>query len=142
MATNVPLRSNRNETTGILLMIGMYGAVIEVVDSRDLGNAALVGVGCVIGLALFSSALGWVLERAFDTVMAALIGLMLGSLRVLWPWPNGVGVISEVEDEVLDGTGLAWPPTAGDWIGPSVLALVAVVVVLAIAQVGARYTHD
>jgi putative membrane protein len=125
----------------ILLMIGMYGAVIEAVDQRELGNAALVALGCVIGLALFSSALGWVLERAFDPVMAALIGLMLGSLRVLWPWPNGVGVISDVPEEVRDGTGLAWPPTAGDWLVPSLLAVVAVVVVLAIAQVGERYTR-
>ena len=102
---------------------------------------ALVAVGCVIGLALFSSVLGWVLDRHFDMVMAGLIGLMLGSLRVVWPWPNGVGVISEDETEVIDGTGLEWPADAGDWIGPSLLAVVAVVVVLAVAKLGERYSH-
>ena len=124
----------------ILLMIGMYAAVIETVNERDLANAALVALGCVIGLALFSNLLGWVLERAFNVVMAALIGLMIGSLRVLWPWPNGVGVISEDQNEVIDGTGLEWP--AGDeWFQPVALAVVAMVVVLAVARLGRRFSH-
>lgn len=124
----------------ILLMIGMYAAVIETVNERDLANAALVALGCVIGLALFSNLLGWVLERAFNVVMAALIGLMIGSLRVLWPWPNGVGVISEDQTEVIDGTGLEWP--AGDeWFQPVALAVVAMVVVLAVARLGRRFSH-
>ena len=124
----------------ILLMIGMYAAVIETVNERDLATAALVALGCVIGLALFSNLLGWVLERAFNVVMAALIGLMIGSLRVLWPWPNGVGVISEDQTEVIDGTGLEWP--AGDeWFQPVALAVVAMVVVLAVARLGRRFSH-
>lgn len=124
----------------ILLMIGMYAAVIETVNERDLANAALVALGCVIGLAVFSNLLGWVLERAFNVVMAALIGLMIGSLRVLWPWPNGVGVISEDQTEVIDGTGLEWP--AGDeWFQPVALAVVAMVVVLAVARLGRRFSH-
>jgi putative membrane protein len=126
----------------ILLMIGMYAAMIHAVKEFEIADIALVGIGCVIGLALFSSVLGWVMERAYDTVMAVLVGLMLGSLRVLWPWPNGVGVISEEEKEVIDGTGLEWPAEAGDWVGPSVLAVIAVVVVLAIAEVGKRYSTD
>lgn len=124
----------------ILLMIGMYAAVIHTIDERNLGDAALVAAGCVIGLTLFSTVLGWVMERAFDTVMAALIGLMLGSLRVLWPWPYGVGVISEDQTEVIDGTGLEWP--AGDeWFQPVALAVLAAFVVLGIAQLGKRYSH-
>jgi putative membrane protein len=124
----------------ILLMIGMYAAVINTIDDRNFGDAALIALGCVIGLALFSTVLGWVMERAFNTVMAALIGLMIGSLRVLWPWPNGVGVISEDQTEVIDGTALEWP--AGDeWFQPVALAVVAMVVVLVIARLGKRYSH-
>jgi putative membrane protein len=124
----------------ILLMIGMYAAVINTIDERNLANAALVALGCVIGLALFSTVLGWVMERAFNTVMAALIGLMVGSLRVLWPWPNGVGVISRDQTEVIDGTGLEWP-AADEWFQPVALAVVAMIVVLAIARLGKRYSH-
>ena len=92
-------------------MIGMYAAVIGAVDDRAFGDLALVGIGAVVDLALFSTLLGWLLDHHGDTVMAAMVGLMLGSLRVLWPWPNGVGVIED-ESEVIDGTGLELP--AGD----------------------------
>lgn len=125
----------------ILLMIGMYAAVIHTIDERNIVDAALIGLGCVIGLALFSTVLGWVMERAFDTVMAALIGLMVGSLRVLWPWPNGVGVISEDQSEVIDGTGIEWP-AADEWFQPVALAVVAAVVVLGVAAVGRRYSAE
>lgn len=125
----------------ILLMIGMYAAVIHTIDERNIVDAALIGLGCVIGLALFSTVLGWVMERAFDTVMAALIGLMVGSLRVLWPWPNGVGVISEDQSEVIDGTGIDWP-AADEWFQPVALAVVAAVVVLGVATVGRRYSAE
>ncbi len=122
----------------ILLMIGMYAAVIGAVDDRALTELALFAVGAVIGLALFSTLLGWVLERAFDLVMAALIGLMLGSLRVLWPWPNGVGVISEDQSEVIDGTGIEWPAGADLW-APTLLALMAAAVVMGLARIGERH---
>ena len=88
---------------------------------------------------MFSSVLGWILERQFDRVMAALVGLMLGSLRVLWPWPNGVGVIAEDESEVIDGTGLEWPADLDAFVGPALLAVVGFGLVMVITQVGRRY---
>tara|TARA_Y100001954_G_scaffold234031_1_gene288517 strand:+ start:351 stop:1259 length:909 start_codon:yes stop_codon:yes gene_type:complete len=121
----------------ILLMIGMYAAVIGAVDDRAFGDLALVGTGAVVGLALFSTLLGWLLDHHGDTVMAAMVGLMLGSLRVLWPWPNGVGVISEDESEVIDGTGLELP--AGDELfGPVALGMIGFVIVMVLAQIGKR----
>ncbi|MEO1064226.1 MAG: DUF368 domain-containing protein [Actinomycetota bacterium] len=80
-----------------LLMLGLYDHVIDAIDQRDLGTIALVGVGAVVGLALFSSGLDWLLRHHHDTVVAALIGLMIGSLRILWPWPAAAeGGIDEV----------------------------------------------
>lgn len=94
----------------ILLMLGLYDHVTHAIDERDLGTIAAFGVGAVIGLALFSTLLHWLLAHHRDTVVAALIGLMLGSLRVLWPWPSGeeglenVAVGSPVSSEVLGAT--------------------------------------
>ncbi len=124
----------------ILLMIGMYTAVIGAVDDRAFGDLALVGIGAVVGLALFSTLLGWLLDHHGDTVMAVMVGLMLGSLRVLWPWPNGVGVISEDKSEVIDGTGLELP-AGGEIVGPVVLGMIGFVIVMVLAQVGKRLEH-
>ena len=104
----------------LLLMLGMYDSVLGLVTDRDLGLLAVFMVGCVAGLALFSTALHWALARHHDTVLAAMIGLMVGSLRVLWPWPDGT-----------DSTSLAAP--SGDVLVPVLIAVAAAAVVLTIA---------
>jgi putative membrane protein len=124
----------------LLLMIGMYGAVIGAVHDRALGDLVFVAFGAVLGLALFSSLLGWLLERHQQPVSAVLMGLMLGSLRVLWPWPNGVGVISDIDTEIVNGAGLDWP-TADTWLGPTLLAVLGLLVVLGFARISERLTH-
>jgi putative membrane protein len=74
----------------ILLLIGMYSAVLGAVNERDLVAVGVFAAGAIVGLALFSQLLHWALEQHHDVVLAGLIGLMAGSLRVLWPWPGGV----------------------------------------------------
>ena len=125
----------------ILLMIGMYSAVIGAVSDRDLADIILVAAGAVVGILLFSSVLGWVMDRHADLVTAAMIGLMIGSLRVLWPWPNGVGVIAQEQEEVIDGTGLAWP-SASELPAPLILAVVAWFVVLGLTRASERFTAE
>jgi putative membrane protein len=73
----------------ILLMLGMYDAVLATVNDRQLGLLLVFLIGCGLGLMAFSNVLHWALNRAHDLVIAGLIGLMIGSLRVLWPWPDG-----------------------------------------------------
>ncbi len=117
----------------LLLMMGMYAAVLGAVHDRDLVIVVVFGLGATVGLALFSSALGYLLDRHHDAVLAALIGLMIGSIRVLWPWPNGVGLISEEAGESIAGTALDLP-TAETWLLPTVLAVVAFVTVVAVGH--------
>jgi putative membrane protein len=117
----------------ILLMIGMYAAVLGAVDERAIADIAFVGIGAIIGLALFSSLLNHLLDNHHDLVMAVLIGLMFGSLRVLWPWPNGVGIIEREANETIPGTGLEMPNGA-PWVLPIVLAVVAAVLVVAVSS--------
>jgi len=74
----------------ILLLVGMYAAVLDAVDQRDLAVIAVFAGGAVVGLGLFSQVLHWALRKHHDLILAALVGLMGGSLRVLWPWPEGV----------------------------------------------------
>jgi putative membrane protein len=112
----------------LLLMLGMYDNVLGAVTDRDLVVLAVFMVGCVVGLALFSRVLHWGLVHHERTLLAALIGLMLGSLRVLWPWPDGT-----------ESTTLAAP--AGDVVVPVVIAVAAFALVIVVDIVGERLTH-
>jgi len=106
----------------ILLMLGMYEAVLAAVTDRDLLVVGVFLVGAVIGLAAFSTFLDRMLRDHHDTVMAGLIGLMAGSLRVLWPWPDGT-----------DTANLASP---SEPLIPVVLAVIGFAVVMVIARLG------
>jgi putative membrane protein len=121
----------------LLLMLGLYQFVLDSVDERDLAVIAVFGTGAVLGLALFSSLLSWALERHEQPILAGLIGLMFGSLRVLWPWPNGTG-----SEESTNGAELALP--AGDvwWpIGLALLAGAAIVIVARVAGASEAVEH-
>lgn len=113
----------------ILVMIGMYHEVLGAVTERNLAALGATVLGCVIGLALFSTLLNWLLEHHHDLVMAAMVGLMLGSLRVLWPWPGGTST-----------TELASP--SGDVAVPIILVAVGVAVVFAVEYLAQRFTSD
>ena len=110
----------------LLVVMGMYGPVLAAVNDRDIATLLVLTVGCVIGLALFSQLLNWSLEHHHDTVMAALIGLMVGSIRVLWPWPDG-----------LDSTALGSP--ASDLVPTLFLGLIALVAVIGLGRLGRRH---
>lgn len=109
----------------ILLMIGMYPPVLAAVTGRDLAAISVFAVGAVIGLALFSQVLNWALVRHHDVVLAGLVGLMAGSIRVLWPWPHGV-----------DSPSLGAP--GDDWALALVAAAVGAAVVYLISRMAPR----
>ncbi|MCL1692858.1 MAG: DUF368 domain-containing protein [Actinomycetia bacterium] len=112
----------------ILVMLGMYGPLLSAVTSRDFGSLIVFMIGAVIGLALFSQVLHRALRDHYNTVMAALIGLMLGSLRVLWPWPLGV-----------DSTALHAP--GSDALAALAVAVSAFALVLGIEILGRKIGH-
>jgi putative membrane protein len=43
-------------------------------------------VGAVVGLVTFAQIIGWLFKRFHNLTIALLTGLMVGSLRKLWPW--------------------------------------------------------
>ena len=113
----------------ILVMIGMYTEIIGAVNDRNLAVLAATGIGCVVGLATFSTLLNWLLDRYHDIVIAAMVGLMLGSVRVLWPWPNGTST-----------TALSAPQY--DVMIPFALMFVAAAVVIAVQRLSARSANS
>jgi len=113
----------------ILVMLGMYGPLLSAVTSRGFVSLAVFIVGAVIGLALFSQVLHRALRDHYNSMMATLIGLMIGSLRVLWPWPRGV-----------DSTALEAP--GDNVVGAVIVAALAFAAVLAIEVVARRFGHE
>lgn len=123
----------------VMLMLGMYTHVIASIDERALDNLAVLALGALTGIICFSALLGHLMETARDVVMSILTGLMFGSLRVLWPWPNGLGITSESHStETVSTTALVWPAST-EWLAPTVAAIIGFALVLTINAASQRF---
>jgi len=85
----------------ILVLLGKYQYVLEAVNNRDIWTLFLVAGGACTGIALFSRILGWLLRNYHDLMVGLLTGLMLGSLRKVWPWKEAVRTLVDKSGEVI-----------------------------------------
>ncbi|WP_371683554.1 DUF368 domain-containing protein [Salinibacterium sp. UTAS2018] len=77
----------------LLLILGMYAPTLAAVNDRNLGYLGAFAIGAIIGLGLFVSALQWLLKNRRRVTLVIMTGLMLGSLRALWPWQTEEGAV-------------------------------------------------
>lgn len=97
----------------VLLVMGLYGPVISMINSLKAGqfsselvlSLALFGIGMVLGLFSFARVLDWLLKKYHSITVSFLIGLMLGSLRKIFPFESGMsaGTVSGTVAAILIG---------------------------------------
>lgn len=85
----------------ILVLLGKYQTVLSAVNQRDIVTLALVAAGAGVGIVSFAQLLGWLFKRYHDLTVALLTGLMLGSLRRVWPWKVTLEAIPDDRGELL-----------------------------------------
>jgi putative membrane protein len=86
----------------VLLLLGAYMTVIPALksflssfDMASLKILILFGIGCIIGLSLFSRLLSAAFKKYHDLTLAILTGFLLGSLRKVYPWRNPLEMLNE-----------------------------------------------
>ena len=90
----------------ILVLLGKYQYVLAAVNDLDLFALFFVAAGAGIGIVTFAQVLGWLFKRYHDATVAALIGLMVGSLRKIWPWKLDVEWLRDADGAfALDSAG-------------------------------------
>ena len=85
----------------LLVIMGKYGQILQAVVERDFLTLGIFAAGCAIGLALFARVLSWLFAHYHDIAVAVLIGLMVGSLRKVWPWREVIETYVNDHGEVL-----------------------------------------
>lgn len=97
----------------LLLVFGLYHFITFNIRAAvyDRESEALVYVGVFAlamasGILLFSRFLNWLLKNYHDPTMAALAGIMVGSLRKLWPFTETTadGNVANVLPGTMDST--------------------------------------
>ena len=129
----------------ILLLLGMYGPIITAVADRELLPLLVFAVGCAVGLLTFSRLLTFVLARARVATLALLVGFLLGSLVILWPWQQILQTTIDLEGharaiQTVPITPAQYETISGDsqWLGCLLSALLGAGVVISLQGLAGR----
>jgi putative membrane protein len=84
----------------LLLTVGMYAPTLAAVNDRNFTYLGVFILGAMIGLGVFVSGLQWLLKNRRRITLVIMTGLMLGSLRALWPWQTQTGGVLPPDDDL------------------------------------------
>jgi putative membrane protein len=79
--------------SNVLIAMGMFTPVLLAVNTLDFRYLGIFVLGAVVGFASFVGLLQWLLENRRKATFVVMAGLMLGSVRALWPWQTESGAI-------------------------------------------------
>lgn len=80
----------------LLLLMGGYFVILKAIVNRDFPVLVSFTVGCLIGIIAFSRFLNFLLKKWHDQTMSFLLGLVIGSLWMIWPFRTSAKVGEEV----------------------------------------------
>ncbi|WP_079707764.1 DUF368 domain-containing protein [Paraliobacillus ryukyuensis] len=73
----------------MLLVIGAYSTIINAVSELKFDIIVVVGIGVVIGIVVMSKVINYFLTHFTTATFAVIIGLVIGSIFVIFPgWPT------------------------------------------------------
>ncbi len=74
----------------VLLLLGGYFDILRALSSLNIPVLLSFALGCILGLVVFVRLLHFLLERYYNPTMGFLLGLVIGSLWVIWPFKESV----------------------------------------------------
>lgn len=126
----------------ILNVLGEYHLILSrvskvktlAVTPEDVTILVVFALGCATGLIFFSKFLKWLLRNYHNPTLATLCGVMLGSLRSLWPFQKMVEVDGRMTYEPLAVI------TAVDYLTAAVCVAAGIAILLGMEMVAARFS--
>jgi putative membrane protein len=118
----------------ILLILGAYSPVIAAIAGYDFIRIFSFAGGVLIGLLVFSRLLSRILKNYRNATLSLLVGVMLGSLPILWPWKENVEELYTHSDGRIEWltTNILPQSTAGEIAVIVLFALVGATLVIAL----------
>jgi uncharacterized membrane protein len=84
---------------------GDFGFIENIERIRMLKVLVVFTLGSLTGLVTFSHVLSYILKHYKSITLSAIIGFIIGSLGVVWPWKKTIYKINEDGSYLLDSTG-------------------------------------
>ena len=124
----------------LLLVLGQYKYVLDSLRELNFVVIAVFGSGCAFGLLSFSRLLRWLLAKFPSSTLAALCGLMIGSLSKLWPYKDVNTKVMVGKKIVSSGTNVTpWSEAHNvSMMSPLALMVFGLILVLLLERIGSR----
>ncbi|MCA9401327.1 MAG: DUF368 domain-containing protein [Candidatus Omnitrophica bacterium] len=95
----------------ILVLLGKYQQIISAVNDREFFTLGIFLFGMICGILVFVRVLSWLFRHFHDKTLAILTGIVLGSLRKIWPWQEVSLLNEKISENILPAH-----ISAGEWI--------------------------
>jgi putative membrane protein len=107
----------------LLLILGKYSYVLSAVGRLDIITLLPFAAGCVVGLALFARFLSWLLHRHRRAMIMTIIGFLIGTLWIIWPFQHREFVETDGHRNQISATPY-WPAewSENEWLSMGLLA--------------------
>jgi len=134
----------------ILMLLGLYPVFIGAIAELQLDILMVFGLGGIVGLAVFSRVLSWLLAHYEVPVIAMMCGFLVGSLNIIWPWKQVLeSVVSHSGKTIVLSAQNLWPSQYTQLVGMDAQTLLSVtamlaglILVLGLEYVGSRYQDN
>ena len=70
----------------VLLLMGNYVLMLQAIVDLNVKILIPFGLGCILGLAIFSRVLSYLFDHFKNATISLLTGFVAGSLLIIWPW--------------------------------------------------------
>ncbi len=126
----------------ILLILRKYDTVMNAVGQLDFAVIIPFALGAVTGLVVFSRLLSWLLAHYYRQALLLIIGILTGSLWVIWPFQQRTYTLAHGKEHLI----ASQPQLPVDWTAQSWLvlglALGGLLLVLWLHRLSASQTHS
>ena len=127
----------------ILLILQKYAYIFDAVGRLDFTVLLPFALGAVTGLLLFSRVLAYLLRRFYRLSVNVIIGLLIGSLWLIWPFQIRVEVVVAFGDPIVRSTPYLPQALSADVILAALLAAAGIGAVLTLHRIaGGRGLPD
>lgn len=117
----------------VLLLLRKYEYIFDAIGHFDFTVILPFALGAVSGLMLFSRLLVWLLKHYYRVTLMTIVGMLVGSLWVLWPFQARSYEVVRGTQHLIYSTPI-WPADAGSGE--------ALAVALCVAGIAAVFTID
>ena len=121
----------------LLLILGKYAYILNGIGHFELSIVLPFALGAIVGLMLFTRFLSWLLHHYERLTMNFIVGILIASLWVIWPFQERHFVVVRGKQKLLSSTPVlpdSWPAV---W-QPVMLAIVGCTIVLILNEVARK----